>query len=109
MFERFTKDARQVVILAQKEARGLRHRRIGTEHLLLGLFAEHDGSGGLALREHGAETDRLTELVRRSSSAPTGQPEPPDEEVEEGRSEERRVGKERRAPLSRRRRGNEGA
>jgi ATP-dependent Clp protease ATP-binding subunit ClpC len=37
MFERFTKEARQVVVLAQDEERLLRHNYIGTEHILLGL------------------------------------------------------------------------
>ena len=37
MFERFTDRARQVVVLAQEEARMLNHNYIGTEHLLLGL------------------------------------------------------------------------
>jgi hypothetical protein len=40
MFERFTEQARQVVVLAQDEARTLRHNYIGTEHLLLGLLRE---------------------------------------------------------------------
>ncbi len=48
MYERFTEPARQVVILAQEEARALRHAYIGTEHLLLGLLRLQDG--GLAGR-----------------------------------------------------------
>ena len=43
MFERFTERARQVVVLAQEEARMLNHNYIGTEHLLLGLLREADG------------------------------------------------------------------
>jgi ATP-dependent Clp protease ATP-binding subunit ClpC len=43
MFERFTERARQVVVLAQEEARDLKHNYIGTEHLLLGLLREGDG------------------------------------------------------------------
>ncbi len=43
MFERFTERARQVIVLAQEEARALRHNYIGTEHLLLGLLREADG------------------------------------------------------------------
>jgi ATP-dependent Clp protease ATP-binding subunit ClpC len=43
MFERFTERARQVVVLAQEEARTLKHNYIGTEHLLLGLLREEDG------------------------------------------------------------------
>jgi ATP-dependent Clp protease ATP-binding subunit ClpA len=43
MFERFTERARQVVVLAQDEARALKHNYIGTEHLLLGLLREEEG------------------------------------------------------------------
>ena len=40
MFERFTQEARAVVLLAQDEATALEADRIGAEHLLLGLAAE---------------------------------------------------------------------
>lgn len=43
MFERFTERARQVIVLAQEEARDLKHNYIGTEHLLLGLLREGEG------------------------------------------------------------------
>jgi ATP-dependent Clp protease ATP-binding subunit ClpA len=43
VFERFTERARQVVVLAQDEARALEHNYIGTEHLLLGLLREDEG------------------------------------------------------------------
>src|SRR6184192_4261220 len=43
MFERFTERARQVVVLAQDEARTLKHNYIGTEHILLGLLREEEG------------------------------------------------------------------
>jgi hypothetical protein len=38
VFERYTEGARQVVVLAQEEARALRSGEIGTGHLLLGLL-----------------------------------------------------------------------
>ncbi|MGD1058952.1 MAG: Clp protease N-terminal domain-containing protein [Solirubrobacteraceae bacterium] len=41
MFERFTSRARQVIGLAQMEART--HERVGTEHILLGLLREQEG------------------------------------------------------------------
>jgi ATP-dependent Clp protease ATP-binding subunit ClpC len=41
MFERFDESARMVVVTAQEEARALRHRAIGGEHLVLGI-AEAD-------------------------------------------------------------------
>ena len=36
MFERFQQRARHVLVLAQEEARTLKHNYIGTEHILLG-------------------------------------------------------------------------
>jgi ATP-dependent Clp protease ATP-binding subunit ClpA len=38
MFERYTAGARQVIVLAQEEARALRSGDIGTGHLLLGVL-----------------------------------------------------------------------
>jgi ATP-dependent Clp protease ATP-binding subunit ClpC len=49
VFERFNEDARQVVVLAQDEARFLRHNYIGTEHLLLALLREEEGAAARAL------------------------------------------------------------
>jgi ATP-dependent Clp protease ATP-binding subunit ClpC len=53
MFERFTAEARSVVVRAQEEARELRHNRIGTEHVLLGLTAMPTSVAGKALRKLG--------------------------------------------------------
>jgi hypothetical protein len=57
MFTRFTPAARRVVVLAQEQARGLRHNYIGTEHLLLGVLAESDGVGAQALAGAGITLD----------------------------------------------------
>jgi hypothetical protein len=50
MFERFTNQARRVVVLAQDESRELNHNYIGTEHLVLGLLREQEGAGARALK-----------------------------------------------------------
>jgi ATP-dependent Clp protease ATP-binding subunit ClpA len=66
VFERFSERARQVVVLAQEEARELRHNHIGTEHLLLGLLREDEN--GVAVRllgEHGLELETVRAEVRR--------------------------------------------
>ena len=47
MFERFTDDARRVVVLAQEEARLLRHNYIGTEHLVLALTLGRSDTPGI--------------------------------------------------------------
>jgi hypothetical protein len=38
MFDRFTKEARQAVMLAVGEARDRQDGRVGSEHLLIGVF-----------------------------------------------------------------------
>jgi ATP-dependent Clp protease ATP-binding subunit ClpC len=42
MLERFTDDARQVLVFASEEARSLAHDWLGTEHILLGLLRGAD-------------------------------------------------------------------
>ena len=53
MFERFTDRARRALVLAQGEAREMRHGFIGTEHVLLGLLAEGGGVAAMALADLG--------------------------------------------------------
>jgi ATP-dependent Clp protease ATP-binding subunit ClpA len=53
VFERFTPDARQVVVRAQQEARSFAHPWIGTEHLLLGVLAAPDSAGAAVLAQFG--------------------------------------------------------
>jgi ATP-dependent Clp protease ATP-binding subunit ClpA len=57
MFERFTPNARRIVLVATEEARGLGHGELGPEHLLLG-----------ALRSGGASEFSLTELGLREGA-----------------------------------------
>lgn len=64
MFERYTERARQVVVLAQDEARGLKHNYIGTEHLLLGLLREEEGLAARILSALNVTVDESRERVR---------------------------------------------
>jgi ATP-dependent Clp protease ATP-binding subunit ClpC len=63
MFERFTDRARQVLVLAQEEARMLGHNYIGTEHILLGLLHEGDGVAAKALTSLGVSLDAMRQAV----------------------------------------------
>jgi ATP-dependent Clp protease ATP-binding subunit ClpA len=76
MFERFTADARNVVVHAQQEARTLRHGRIGTEHVLLGLLAVPTGIAAHALRQLGVGADlvrtEITEMIGVGEEVPAG-------------------------------------
>ena len=71
MFERFTDRARRVAVLAQEEARMLRHDYIGTEHILLGLIREGEGVAARALESLGISL----EAVRQQVGGITGQGE----------------------------------
>jgi ATP-dependent Clp protease ATP-binding subunit ClpA len=67
MFERFTEEGRQVVVLAQDEACGLRHCYVGTEHILLGLLREEEGrpADETALRALGITLTEARDKIAR--------------------------------------------
>ena len=65
MFERFTEEARQAVVLSQDEARTLGHNWIGTEHLLLGLLREGDSAAAQVLAALGITLEGARENVVR--------------------------------------------
>jgi ATP-dependent Clp protease ATP-binding subunit ClpC len=65
VFERFTERARQVVVLAQAEARSLRHNYIGTEHVLLGLLRQPDGVAAVVLASLDIRLERVPGQVVR--------------------------------------------
>jgi ATP-dependent Clp protease ATP-binding subunit ClpC len=63
VFERFSAPARRAVVLAQEEARRLRHTWIGTEHLLLGLAGDEHTLAGRALGSLGVTLDAARQEV----------------------------------------------
>ena len=65
MLERFTKNARAVVVQAREEAVRLGHRYIGTEHLLLALLKPEGGTAYTVLSGAGLDRDRVRTEVRR--------------------------------------------
>src|SRR5262249_52734183 len=65
VFERFTERARQVVVLAQDEARGFKHNYIGTEHILLGLLREEEGLAAMALESFDITVEEMRAQVAR--------------------------------------------
>jgi ATP-dependent Clp protease ATP-binding subunit ClpA len=76
MFERFTGESRQVVVLAQELARDLTHHHIGTEHLLLALLAQESspvrrGLVGLGLTPEAARA-LVLDAVPREQTPPPG-------------------------------------
>src|SRR5436853_151674 len=65
MFERFTERARQVVVLAQEEARTLKHNYIGTEHILLGFVLEGKGLAARVIEALDITVERVRAQVVR--------------------------------------------
>jgi ATP-dependent Clp protease ATP-binding subunit ClpC len=59
----FTPRAKEVLNLALREAQGLGHRYIGTEHLLLGLLSEGESVAAQVLTGLGADLDGTRERV----------------------------------------------
>ena len=78
MFERFTADARAVVVTAQAEAEALNHRLVGTEHLLLALITQDGPTAGLL---HAAGVDHTT--VRAAVTRHVGTHTAPGADTEE--------------------------
>lgn len=76
MFERFTDQARRVVVLAQEEARLLNHNYLGTEHILLGLMHEGEGVAAKALESLSISLDgvreQVQEIIGQGQQAPSG-------------------------------------
>jgi len=70
----FTKAARRALGLAQQEAERMRHARIGTEHLLLGLLREEQGVASRVLRELGLQSGDVQHWVRRLSTVESATP-----------------------------------
>ena len=67
MFERFTDQARRVLVLAQEEARLLQRQFIGTEHILLGLIREDEGVAAKVLESLGVSLEAAREKVEQMS------------------------------------------
>lgn len=63
MFERFTNDARAVVVGSQEEARELGHDYIGTEHVVIAMLAHGSGVAAEAMAGFGLDADDLRQRL----------------------------------------------
>jgi ATP-dependent Clp protease ATP-binding subunit ClpA len=71
MFERFTPEARTVVVHAQQHARRLGHHYIGCEHLLLAVVGM-DHPAGEVMRERGVTPEHVEQQIVRRLGLGTG-------------------------------------
>ena len=65
MDERYTSNAARAIELAQAASKTMRHGFVGTEHLLLGLIREGEGTAAVILREYKVEEGKVLELMDR--------------------------------------------
>jgi ATP-dependent Clp protease ATP-binding subunit ClpA len=69
-FERFTDRARHVVAASEQAALEFGASTVGTEHLLLGLFAEPEGIAGRVLSAMGVSEEFVLAAISPSASPP---------------------------------------
>ena len=70
MQEKFTRQASLALELAKRTAQSCRHTYIGTEHILIGLLREPEGTAGKVMEEFGVEEEPLMELVEKLIAPP---------------------------------------
>ncbi|MDA1138863.1 MAG: hypothetical protein O3B01_09800 [Planctomycetota bacterium] len=78
MFDRMTGRARAIMVLARRNSMRHNHAYIGTEHILLGLFEEHEGVAAAVIHRLGFSLESLREavenrLVKGETPPPAGQ------------------------------------
>ena len=59
-----SEESKRVLKYAGEEVDRLKHRHIGTEHLLLGLLREHESIAAKLLKRHSAELSTLRKKLR---------------------------------------------
>ena len=64
-------ECKRVLAYGAEEAE-LKHKHIGTDHLLLGLLREENNLAATLLREHGLKLVRVREILAGDPSAPAG-------------------------------------
>lgn len=70
-FEKFTKEAKQALIVAQDTAKQMTSSYVGTEHLLIGVLSQKSSLGASILNEFGVSLDNV-QLVLKSVGRVTG-------------------------------------
>ncbi|MBO0856716.1 MAG: ATP-dependent Clp protease ATP-binding subunit [Nocardia sp.] len=83
----FTADAKKSLELTFREALRLGHNYVGTEHLLLALLEQENGTGvlaGLGLKRDELEADIAAQIAQVVGSMSTSRPEPPTPPVPPG-------------------------
>ena len=67
-----TGSAKKALQLAEKAAKAGRQSALGTEHILLGLVQEENGTAGRILQEAGVRAEKLRELMDKLVNSENG-------------------------------------
>lgn len=59
----YTKQAKAAIAYAERFAKKQNHTYVGTEHILIGLVHEEQGTAGMVLRELGAGEQRIADMI----------------------------------------------
>ncbi|MBU0668189.1 ATP-dependent Clp protease ATP-binding subunit [Patescibacteria group bacterium] len=74
-FEKFTKEAKQALVVAQEKARDSKLNYVGTEHILIGILSQANSLGAAILMNFGVSMENVhlvLKTVGRMSTAPAG-------------------------------------
>jgi ATP-dependent Clp protease ATP-binding subunit ClpC len=74
-FEKFTKEAKQALIVAQEKARDSKLNYVGTEHVLIGILSQENSLGASILLNFGVSLENVylvLKTVGRMNPAPAG-------------------------------------
>jgi ATP-dependent Clp protease ATP-binding subunit ClpC len=63
-FEKFTKEAKQALVVAQEEARRANLNYVGTEHVLLGILSQQNSLGAGVLMKFGVSYDNVLLVLK---------------------------------------------
>ena len=72
-FGKFTKEAKQALIVAQDVAKKTGTTYVGTEHLLIGILAQRNSLGASILNHFGVTLDNVNLVLKTVGRAPTAQ------------------------------------
>lgn len=71
MQNKYTKQAENALKLAKKTAQYYKHAYIGTEHILLGLLRETEGTASMVMAEFNVEEEKLIALIDKLIAPPS--------------------------------------
>lgn len=72
-FEKFTKEAKQALVVAQEKSRESGLNYVGTEHLLIGILSQAHSLGASILMNFGVSLDNVYLVLKTVGRAPVGQ------------------------------------